>query len=771
MQSVPSHSKAHEAESGLETFDLNVSGSDGGTPAASTAPSSRSGLSGASNLKRAGRRQKSPSPSLIPQPQKRGSGKSTDDVWTFVEKGSNANRCNCALFDLYRHEQKGQPSLQVAVCDEAGIEISGKVATQVMKDFRAKSSSQPDFGFKADLHERLPFSKEAFVNALADWIVADDQDMFHKHLSEIERDITARCKRDGVPFRRVERQIRCFPHIVNLACQVILKEMTNMDLAKDNAEDRPPTGVKPTSVSAAITRDSVATLRALIHSIRASSLRRSGFQNTLERLGHLSYELLRDVETRWLSTYFTSAQIPFCSFRLSLPIVAAPRAGLAVIPAPEYAHQHQTQLLLLGGEKDKAKSDSVRDSIEYTGYLLAPLSKVLGRTGAILLCASGIVNGLFSSLVLRHPRTASKCIALCLKHSRHLHRRPEFSEEACQGIWIARTTTNAFEITQDNKKNFVKHSNFPESFKKDITSPQWEAAKTKEERRLWARYGIEGANAAKAMDGAQQKEALTQLLDNFDGFKLVSSNIALIRRTEATPLIRSYIQLYPEVSADDFSEVWHCDKWRRDIDSDALLPMYDAGEWHYYANEIALLQDGFLAIPCRWVIYQGTVHAKSRILLLNNDGNVTIYENAPLALIPADDMIKSYHDLQSKNKLPTWGTEPKQYGSATPNPLHKIANVHLPVPEWLSSSHVYGINFCLVRDTHSKPVDVHDVLTGEGNLFCRKCDTEGTNKEKESTEGFEHLFKPGAPRSKDHILASLRSQVKVACTGVVSRVK
>ncbi len=93
----------------------------------------------------------------------------------------------------------------------------------------------------------------------------------------------------------------------------------------------------------------------------------------------------------------------------------------------------------------------------------------------------------------------------------------------------------------------------------------------------------------------------------------------------SNPLIRPHIQLYPEIATDSFSEVWHGDKWRRDMDPDALSPMYDAGERHYYVNELALLRNGALVIPHRWVVYQGTVHAESRIVHL--DDNVSISFN------------------------------------------------------------------------------------------------------------------------------------------------
>ena len=34
---------------------------------------------------------------------------------------------------------------------------------------------------------------------------------------------------------------RCFPHVINLACQAVLEAITNMDFANEDAEDYLPT--------------------------------------------------------------------------------------------------------------------------------------------------------------------------------------------------------------------------------------------------------------------------------------------------------------------------------------------------------------------------------------------------------------------------------------------------------------------------------------------------------------------------------------------------
>jgi hypothetical protein len=51
--------------------------------------------------------------------------------------------------------------------------------------------------------------------------------------------------------------------------------------------------------------------------------------------------------------------------------------------------------------------------------------------------------------------------------------------------------------------------------------------------------------------------------------------------------------------------VWHAEKWRKGLDLDALSPMYDAGDRHFYVNELSRLNDGRLVVPVRWVMYHG----------------------------------------------------------------------------------------------------------------------------------------------------------------------
>lgn len=57
----------------------------------------------------------------------------------------------------------------------------------------------------------------------------------------------------------------------------------------------------------------------------------------------------------------------------------------------------------------------------------------------------------------------------------------------------------------------------------------------------------------------------------------------------SNPLVREHIHVYPEITDGPISEVWHAEKWRHDMDLDALSPMWDGRSCHYYMNEVCQL--------------------------------------------------------------------------------------------------------------------------------------------------------------------------------------
>ena len=63
-----------------------------------------------------------------------------------------------------------------------------------------------------------------------------------------------------------------------------------------------------------------------------------------------------------------------------------------------------------------------------------------------------------------------------------------------------------------------------------------------------------------------------------------------------------HIHRYPVIPPGGvISEVYHACKWRKDADPRTLSPMYDAGNCHYYINELARLNNGKFVIPMRWL--------------------------------------------------------------------------------------------------------------------------------------------------------------------------
>ena len=66
----------------------------------------------------------------------------------------------------------------------------------------------------------------------------------------------------------------------------------------------------------------------------------------------------------------------------------------------------------------------------------------------------------------------------------------------------------------------------------------------------------------------------------------------------------------PDIPEDGIiREVWHAQKWRKDMDLDCLSPMYAAQHSHFYVNELACLKTGKFVIPIRWIKYKKVVCA------------------------------------------------------------------------------------------------------------------------------------------------------------------
>ena len=82
----------------------------------------------------------------------------------------------------------------------------------------------------------------------------------------------------------------------------------------------------------------------------------------------------------------------------------------------------------------------------------------------------------------------------------------------------------------------------------------------------------------------------------------------------------NYIHRYPVIPENGIiSEVYHAQKWHKDIDRHALSPMYDAGTCHYYIDELAQLKNGSFVIPVRWLEdCTGSVFADAYAVVLDD---------------------------------------------------------------------------------------------------------------------------------------------------------
>jgi hypothetical protein len=132
---------------------------------------------------------------------------------------------------------------------------------------------------------------------------------------------------------------RCFPHVVNICCQHIVAEFTDVLLVDDcstfsvAAPHRDP---DVQTFEEAVKRDPIALGRVVVRTVRASGQRRLDFARVIQDgnrqksffLGDRveivvpELQLLRDVKTRWDSIYFMIRRLrllrPVCDIYLCL---------------------------------------------------------------------------------------------------------------------------------------------------------------------------------------------------------------------------------------------------------------------------------------------------------------------------------------------------------------------------------------------------------------------------------------------------------------------
>ncbi|KAF8950977.1 hypothetical protein BDZ97DRAFT_1623554, partial [Flammula alnicola] len=129
-------------------------------------------------------------------------------------------------------------------------------------------------------------------------------------MTEMERIL----EEQNIPFDHDGNRIRCFPHIVNIACQTMLAELKESNLS---CVEAPPMGKPPADV-ANDPADLVGKCRSIVAACRVSGQRRQALLKKIDEGNKSGYwrgkldngkdqiplvQLLRDCETRWSSTF------------------------------------------------------------------------------------------------------------------------------------------------------------------------------------------------------------------------------------------------------------------------------------------------------------------------------------------------------------------------------------------------------------------------------------------------------------------------------------
>ncbi|KAJ7477986.1 hypothetical protein B0H11DRAFT_2424571 [Mycena galericulata] len=170
-------------------------------------------------------------------------------------------------------------------------------------------------------------------------------------------------------------------------------------------------------------------------------------------------------------------------------------------------------------------------------------------------------------------------------------------------------------------------------------------------------------------------------------YKTVTGNIfhmndprTLIAKDWANPETRKFIHVYREIPEDGvIREIWHAQKWRKNMDLDLLSPMYDARHLHahFFVNELARLKSGQLVIPIRWLKFRDRVCADAFAVEIDSSGVATVCDEHTI-LISAEDLVANFLDLQDENSVPKWSDETIENGhpERMPNPKRALADGH-----------------------------------------------------------------------------------------------
>ncbi|KAJ7109539.1 hypothetical protein C8R43DRAFT_962543 [Mycena crocata] len=150
----------------------------------------------------------------------------------------------------------------------------------------------------------------------------------------------------------------------------------------------------------------------------------------------------------------------------------------------------------------------------------------------------------------------------------------------------------------------------------------------------------------------------------------------IIAKDWANPETRKFIHIYPEIPEDSVvHEVWHAQKWRKDMDLDCLSPMYAAQYSHFYVNELARLKTRWFVIPIRWIKFRNEICADAFAVELNSEGFATVLDEKTI-FIKTSDLELNYLDLEDQKTIPPWSAISMEQGypNRMPNPKRALAD-------------------------------------------------------------------------------------------------
>ncbi|KAF8905268.1 hypothetical protein CPB84DRAFT_1845065 [Gymnopilus junonius] len=281
----------------------------------------------------------------------------------------------------------------------------------------------------------------------------------------------------------------------------------------------------------------------------------------------------------------------------------------------------------------------------------------------------------------------------------------------------------------------------------------------------------------------------------------------------ANPTVCDHIRRYPVIPPNGvISEVYHAVKWRKDVDQHTLSPMYDAGDRHYYINELARLKNSNFIIPVQWLEdTDGQVFADAYAIVFNEKPLATVVDTNSF-LIRASDLEHNFFDLLDLNLVPDWHscTIKSGYPTLMPNPDQALAEGDPLYTSWIDvfgddvsgnqskswNKHwnIYISHRNLPRKLLQQEFHVHFVSTSPvasipEQFHGIKQVIESTHKKpvrvRHGTSGVQTRFKlfvncgpgdnpaqseAGVARSAKTILTDIESQVKLACLGVAQNV-